>query len=133
MARQVPQVAQGPGLLLAVLSAATFGTSGSFASALIDAGWTPGAAVTARVGIAARGAHRPARCSQLRGRWHCSAPQTATSSWLRPDRRRRRCQLCYFNAVARLSVGVALLLEYLGILLVVLWLWAAARAAGRGR
>jgi drug/metabolite transporter (DMT)-like permease len=32
-------------------------------------------------------------------------------------------QLCYFNAVARLSVGVALLLEYLGILLVVGWLW----------
>jgi drug/metabolite transporter (DMT)-like permease len=31
--------------------------------------------------------------------------------------------LCYFNAVSRLSVGVALLLEYLGIVLVVGWLW----------
>ena len=30
----------------------------------------------------------------------------------------------YFNAVSRLSVGVALLLEYSGVLLVVLWVWA---------
>jgi drug/metabolite transporter (DMT)-like permease len=31
--------------------------------------------------------------------------------------------LCYFNAVARIPVGVALLLEYLGVVLVVGWLW----------
>ena len=34
------------------------------------------------------------------------------------------CQLFYFNAVARMPVGVALLLEYLGTVLVVGWLWA---------
>ena len=33
------------------------------------------------------------------------------------------CQLFFFNAVEHLSVGVALLLEYSGTLLVVLWLW----------
>jgi drug/metabolite transporter (DMT)-like permease len=33
-------------------------------------------------------------------------------------------QLCYFNAVQHLSVAVALLLEYSGILLVVGWQWA---------
>ena len=33
------------------------------------------------------------------------------------------CQLAYFNAVQRLNVGVALLLEYLGVVLVVLWVW----------
>jgi drug/metabolite transporter (DMT)-like permease len=33
------------------------------------------------------------------------------------------CQLLYFHAVQRLSVGVALLLEYLGVVLVVGWLW----------
>jgi drug/metabolite transporter (DMT)-like permease len=32
-------------------------------------------------------------------------------------------QLCYFNAVEHLSVAVALLLEYSGTLLVVLWMW----------
>jgi len=33
------------------------------------------------------------------------------------------CQVCYFNAVQHLSVGVALLLEYLGTVLVVGWMW----------
>ena len=32
-------------------------------------------------------------------------------------------QLCFFYAVQHLAVGVALLLEYLGILLVVGWMW----------
>jgi len=33
------------------------------------------------------------------------------------------CQLFFFRALASLDVGVALLLEYFGILMVVLWLW----------
>jgi drug/metabolite transporter (DMT)-like permease len=36
-------------------------------------------------------------------------------------------QLCYFNAVSHLSVGVALLLEYTAPVLVVAWLWATTR------
>jgi drug/metabolite transporter (DMT)-like permease len=36
-------------------------------------------------------------------------------------------QLCYFNAVAHLSVGVALLLEYTAPILVVGWVWATTR------
>src|SRR5258705_10895113 len=36
-------------------------------------------------------------------------------------------QLCYFNAVALLSVGVALLLEYTAPILVVGWLWTTTR------
>ena len=40
------------GLLAAVLSAATFATSGPFAKALLATGWTPGSVVTARVGLA---------------------------------------------------------------------------------
>jgi drug/metabolite transporter (DMT)-like permease len=115
------QVAQAPGLLFALLAAATFGTSGSFASSLLDAGWSSGAAVTARVGVAAAVLTPPA-LRQLRGRWHLLRAQRnvvlaygliAVAA----------CQVCYFNAVGRLSVGVALLLEYLGIVLIVLWLW----------
>ncbi|MDQ0029871.1 drug/metabolite transporter (DMT)-like permease [Arthrobacter bambusae] len=41
------------------------------------------------------------------------------------------CQLFYFNAVSRLSVGVALLLEYLAPTMIVLWLWAASRRRPR--
>ena len=33
-------------------------------------------------------------------------------------------QVCYFNAVRYLPVGIALLLEYLGLVLVVIWMWA---------
>ena len=33
------------------------------------------------------------------------------------------CQLFYFNAIARIPVGVVLMLEYLGAVLVVGWLW----------
>ena len=109
------------GFALALLSAATFGTSGSFAASLIDAGWTPGSAVTARVLTAALLLTVPALV-QLRG---------ATSLL----RRRARslvtygvlgvagAQLCFFMAIEHLSVGVALLLEYSGALLVVLYLW----------
>src|SRR3954468_3232095 len=43
----------GQGLLFSLTAAATFGTSGSFATALTDAGWTTGAAVTFRITIAA--------------------------------------------------------------------------------
>jgi hypothetical protein len=43
----------GTGLTLAVLSAATFGTSGTFASSLIHTGWSPAAAVLVRVTLSA--------------------------------------------------------------------------------
>jgi drug/metabolite transporter (DMT)-like permease len=35
------------------------------------------------------------------------------------------CQLFYFNAIKRMPVGVALLIEYLAVVLVVGWLWLA--------
>lgn len=110
------------GLALAVLSAASFGTSGAFAASLLDAGWTPGAAVTVRVAVAALVLTGPALL-QMRGRM----------SLLRRGSRTfvpygicavAGAQLGFFQAVERLSVGVALLLEYSGALLVVAWMWA---------
>ncbi|GAP56351.1 uncharacterized inner membrane transporter YicL [Arthrobacter sp. Hiyo6] len=62
----------------------------------------------------------------LRGRWH-----QLSENWLTILLFGligvAACQLFYFNAVARLSVGVALLLEYLAPVIIVLWLWAASR------
>jgi drug/metabolite transporter (DMT)-like permease len=113
--------AEGSGLGLAIASAATFGTSGTFGSSLIDAGWTPAAAVTARVLIAAVVLSIPA-IHQLRGRWSLLR-QGAPTIGLYGVFAIAGAQLGFFNAVAHLSVGVALLLEYLGILLVVGWLW----------
>ena len=111
----------GAGLALALLSAATFGTSGTFAASLLAAGWTPGAAVTARVLIAALALTLPALLL-LRGRfgdlWRGSRGVTIYGLAAVAG-----CQLAYFNAVQSLSVAVALLLEYSGALLVVGWLW----------
>jgi hypothetical protein len=56
------------GLGVAMLAAASFGTSGSFASSLIDAGWSPAGAVTVRLFIAAVALTIPA-ILVMRGRW----------------------------------------------------------------
>ena len=98
-----------------------FGTSGTFGAALEGAGWSPAGAVLVRVSVAALALTVPALFA-LRGRWTLL-------------RRRARqvvvyglvgvaaCQVCYFNAIARMDVGISILLEYLGIVLVVGWLW----------
>jgi drug/metabolite transporter (DMT)-like permease len=109
------------GLSLALLSAATFGTSGAFGSSLIDAGWTSGAAVTARISIAAL-VLTPFALVQLRSRWSLLRRHAAMIT-LYGLIAVAGCQLCYFNALSHLSVGVALLLEYLGTVLLVGWLW----------
>jgi drug/metabolite transporter (DMT)-like permease len=111
----------GTGLTLAVISAATFGTSGTFAASLIDAGWSPAAAVLARIAVAALVLTVPA-VLQLRGQWGLlrrGAPQVAAYGLIAVA----GCQLFYFNAIEHMPVGVALLLEYLGAVLVVGWLW----------
>jgi drug/metabolite transporter (DMT)-like permease len=109
------------GLALAVLSGAAFGTSGSLASSLIAAGWTPGAAVTARVTLAGALLTVPAL---LQLRRHRVSRRAARTVLLYGVAAVAGAQLCYFNAVAHLSVAIALLLEYSGILLVVGWGWA---------
>jgi drug/metabolite transporter (DMT)-like permease len=119
----------GGGLTLAVLSAATFGTSGTFATALLDAGWSPAAAVTARLTLAALILTVPGVIGLRRSwaRFRAAGPEAVRASvglvvvygLLAVG----GCQLFYFNSVQRLSVGVALMLEYLGIILVVLWIW----------
>ncbi|MHB1064342.1 MAG: EamA family transporter [Georgenia sp.] len=109
------------GLWLALASAATFGTSGAFAKPLLEAGWSPGAAVTARVGGAALVLVVPALVA-LRGRWHLLR-RNATLILAYGLVAMAACQVFYYSAVQTLSVGVALLLEYLGFVLVVGWLW----------
>jgi drug/metabolite transporter (DMT)-like permease len=109
------------GLGLAVLSAATFGTSGSFAASLMAAGWSPGAAVTARISIAALVLTIPA-IVQMRGRWGVLRRNAGVVTGYGVFAV-AGAQLFFFNAVQHLSVGVALLLEYSGTLLVVAWVW----------
>ena len=117
-----PRRGRGAGLAFGLLSAAAFGTSGTFGSALIDAGWSPAGAVLARVSVAALVLTGPALV-QLRGRWGLLRRwgwRTVAYGFVGVA----TCQLGYFNAISRMPVGIALLLEYMGILLVVGWLWA---------
>ncbi len=112
----------GAGLALALLSAATFGASGSFARSLTDAGWSPAAAVAARIGVAALLLAVPVVVS-LRGQWRLLR-RKAGIVMVYGVLAVAGAQVCFFNAIQTLSVGVALLLEYLGTVLVVGWMWA---------
>src|SRR6476659_207881 len=118
------------GLLLAVSSAFAFGSSGPFAKSLMEAGWSPTAAVTARL---AGGALLMVIFATIVKRdWLREALQhgkTVVAYGLIPI---AGAQLCYFNAVAYLSVGVALLLEYTAPILVVGWVWATTRRKPNG-
>ncbi len=113
---------QGVGIAIGVVSAACFGTSGTFGSALIGAGWSPAGAVLARVCVAALALTVPAAVT-LRGRWGLlrrSARQVVGYGLVGVA----ACQVCYFNAIAHMDVGISILLEYLGIVFIVGWLWA---------
>jgi drug/metabolite transporter (DMT)-like permease len=109
------------GLPLAIGAALCFGMSGAWARGLIDAGWTPGAAVTARIWVAALVLLVPALLS-LRGRWGLlrrNAGMIAAYGLLAVT----ATQLFYFQAVAVMDVGLALLIEYTAPVAVILWLW----------
>lgn len=106
---------------MALLSAALFATSGPFGKALLDAGWSPGAAVTVRITTAGLLLLVPSVVA-LRGRWDLLRANAGTVA-LYGVLAVAGCQLFYFNAVRTLSVGVALLLEYLGLVFVVGWNW----------
>lgn len=117
------------GLGIALFSSAVFGTSGSFAKSMLETGWSPGAAVTVRLTGAALILAIPAVMA-LRGRWH-QLKENWLTILLFGLIGVAGCQLFYFNAVARLSVGVALLLEYLAPVMIVLWLWISSRRKPR--
>ncbi|WP_405101203.1 EamA family transporter [Micromonospora sp. NBC_01412] len=116
-----PRPAAGTGLGLVLLSAVTFATSGTFARSLIEAGWSAEAAVVARVGIAAAVLAVPGVLA-VRGRWGVLRRNLAPVGVF-GLLGVALAQACFFNAVRYLPVGVALLLEYLGIILVVGWMW----------
>lgn len=113
------------GIAVALLSSAVFGLSGSFAKSLLETGWTSTSAVAVRMGGAALVLLIPALVV-LHGRWYQVRENWKTIlafGFIGVA----GCQYFYFNAVERLSVGVALLLEFLAPVLMVLWIWAATR------
>ena len=110
------------GFLFALVSAAAFGMSGTFARGLFDAGWSAGAAVTTRVLIGGAVLAVPAVLA-LRGRWHL----LRDNAWVFAGYGLvavAGTQLTYFYAVTYMDVAIALLIEFLAPLVVVGWMWA---------
>ena len=113
--------AVGGGLLLAVISATTFGLSGPLAAGLLANGWSPGAIVLGRMGIAAV-AVAPFAVRALRGRWRLLRGQIG-QIMVYGVLAVAGAQFCYFSAVATMDVAPALLIEYTAPAAVVAWLW----------
>jgi drug/metabolite transporter (DMT)-like permease len=109
------------GLALAVVSATTFGLSGALASGLLDTGWSAGAVVLVRVGVAAL-VVTPFGVRAMRGRW-VLLRQSLGTVVLYGLLAVAGAQFCYFSAVAHMQVGPALLIEYTAPAAVVVWLW----------
>lgn len=109
------------GLVAAVIAAIAFGTSGALVKPLLEAGWSPTAAVTARA-LTAAAILLPLAFLSLRGR--------VNTLW----RARWRVlgmgvigvaatQLAYFAALQTIPVATALLVEFLAPLLLVGFAW----------
>jgi drug/metabolite transporter (DMT)-like permease len=122
---QRPRRAYGPGMLFALGSAASFGMSGALARSLLDLGWSPPAVVAVRVG----GAFAVLVVPTLFLLRRIGLPTVRQSGRLLVYGivAVGLAQLCYFSAVQYLSVGVALLLEYLAPVLLIGWHWARSR------
>ncbi len=117
----VPSSRAASGITFAVAGAASFAMSGPLAKGLIESGWTAGSAVTARVLIAAAVLALPAIHS-MRGQWHLMRRNlclVVTYGLVAVA----GCQLAYFNAVDRMQVGVALLIEFTCPVAVLVWMW----------
>lgn len=111
----------GSGLLLALLSAGSFGLSGALARPLLDSGWSAGGVVLLRIAIGAL-AVLPLGLVAMRGRWALLRP-AAPTLLLYGGLAVAGAQFCYFSAVRTMEVGPALLIEYTAPAAVVVWMW----------
>ena len=115
------------GLVLAVASALAFSSSGPFVKPLLEAGWSLGAALLVRMGVAGLVlspalflAMRRQR-GFLRRHWHL-----IVAFGLMPV---LGCQLFFFSAMQRMPVAVALLIQYLAPVMLVGFVWLRTRRA----
>ena len=116
-----PRARVGSGLVLALVSAASFGMSGALARGLIETGWSAGALVLARIGIAAL-VVLPFALVALRGRWVLLRRNAGLITFY-GVLAVAGAQFCYFSAVQYMEVGPAILIEYTAPAAVVVWLW----------
>lgn len=117
----LPRSRAAAGLSFALTSAITFGLSGALARPMLEAGWSSGAVVLIRVGIAAL-VVAPLGAYALRGRWNLLR-RNAGLVTLYGVLAVAGAQFCYFSAIQFMQVGPALLIEYTAPAAVVVWMW----------
>ena len=113
------------GLAIAVASALAFSSSGPFVKPLLDGGWSLGAVLLVRMGLAAlllspalvRAVLRQRGFLRRHGLLIVSFGLTAVAG----------CQLFYFAAMQRMPVAVALLIQYIAPVLIVIAVWVRTR------
>lgn len=117
------------GFAIAVVAAATFGMSGAFIKPLLESGWSPVAAVTARALVGglvllpfALVAVRGRWAAVWRGRWRLLGMALIGVAGT---------QVLYFAAIQRIPVGTGILVEYLAPVLLVAVAWVRTRRAPR--
>jgi drug/metabolite transporter (DMT)-like permease len=113
------------GLIIAIVAAASFGTSGALLKPVLESGWSPAAAVTFRALIGAI-VLLPFTLIALRGRW--SALWHAR--WrvlLMAIIGVAATQLVYITAITLVPISTAILIEYMAPLLLVAVAWVRSR------
>ena len=112
------------GLAWALVSAAAYGFSGPLGAAFLEAGWSPGLTTLMRIAGAALLLLPMAIVLVLRHPLERAGARKIVIFGLFAV---AGVQLCFFHALQHLSVGVALLLEFLAPVLLVGWTWLATR------
>lgn len=115
------------GLVIAVASALAFSSSGPFVKPLLDGGWSLGAVLVVRMGLAAlllspaliRAIRRQPGFLRRHGLLILAFGLTAVAG----------CQVFYFAAMQRMPVAVALLIQYIAPVLLVIAVWVRTRRA----
>src|SRR5688572_1899431 len=113
------------GLIMAVASALAFSSSGPFIKPLLESGWSLGAALLVRMGVAGL-ILSPAVVLAIRRQ-----PGFLRRHWrlilgfgLMPV---LGCQLFFFSAMQRMPVAIALLIQYLAPVMLVAFVWLRTR------
>lgn len=113
------------GLIVAVIAAFSFGSSGAFIKPLLEAGWSPAAAVTVRALIGGF-VLLPVALFLLRGKWGA----VKKARWrivVMALVGVAGTQLAYFASVQRIPISTAILLEYMAPVLLVGFAWVTTR------
>ena len=115
------------GLAIAVASALAFSSSGPFVKPLLEGGWSLGAVLLVRMGLASlllspaliRAMRRQRGFLRRHGLIIVAFGLTAVAG----------CQVFYFAALQRMPVAVALLIQYIAPVLLVIAVWVRTRRA----